>query len=254
MSTGHPSDLMWTNWHSQELGWLEAQSFRRHLRSCAACRAQEAEERSERARLEEQLEDDLRSLRPHAEALPGRPVEPRRHASGLPWAVVGGLAGAVAVLALSIGPLIVGRPSGAPAPDEPTALASKGVAQLDVFVQRGDHAVALGSTCAAGDRLLARWRTGYPYLLLLERDGGGAVQVLFPLEGERSAPVGKGAGTTPKGWLLDAVPGEECFAAFFSDRPLAVDAAARALAASPRAPELAGALVRVRCCQKERTP
>ncbi len=57
-------------------------------------------------------------------------------------------------------------------------------------------------------------------------------------------------GTTPTSWILDAVPGRECFVAFFSDQPLGAEAATRALNGSPEAPALPGASVRVQCCEK----
>jgi hypothetical protein len=130
---------------------------------------------------------------------------------------------------------------------------SKGGDLLAVHVQTASGAVPLGATCAAGDRLMASYATEHAYLLLLERDGERRVQVLFPPGGTASAHLANARGTTPQSFVLDEVQGQECFAAFFSDAPLEAARAGEALAATPGAPALPGAVVRVHCCEKERT-
>ncbi len=50
-------------------------------------------------------------------------------------------------------------------------------------------------------------------------------------------------GATPQSFVLDEVPGRECFAAFFSDAPVE--------AARGGAPALGGAVVRMQCCEKQ---
>jgi hypothetical protein len=110
--------------------------------------------------------------------------------------------------------------------------------------------VPLGATCAAGDQLMASYATEHAYLLLLERDGEGRVQVLFPPGGTASAHVPTARGATPQSFVLDDVAGRECFAAFFSDAPVDARRAGEALAAGGTRPALQGAVIRMLCCEK----
>lgn len=237
--TTHLTELDWARLLGGELGWWSGRHQRRHLRGCTACRRQEeallAERRAfqaaparaaERARL--------------AAALPppaGRPA--LRPVPRLAW---GGAA------ALALGLAVLAALPGAPPGD---ALAAKGGATFTVLVERPGGSDPLGARCAPGDRLMATWRTALPHLLVLERDGQGRVQALFPREGAASARLPAPEGATPGSWILDAAPGRECFAAFFSEAPIATAEAARALAAAPEGPTLAGAAVVTRCCDKQ---
>jgi hypothetical protein len=157
------------------------------------------------------------------------------------WAIAAvGLAGAAAA------GVVVFR---APSPGQKWT--SKGGDLLTVHVERARGAVPLGATCAAGDRLMASYATTHVYLLLLEQDGQGRIQVLLPPGGAASARLASSKGTTAQSFVLDEVKGRECFAAFFSDAPIDAGRAGEALAKGGAAPALPGAEVRMQCCSKE---
>lgn len=233
----HPSELQWARHLSREGSFLERRHVRRHLARCAACRAYEAEQ----SRAREAFEGDPRTreamdeLRARAAAT----APPPRGGRPTWFGAIGVLGVAAAALAL-----ILLRPGSSP------ELLAKGGDRFAVYVQRPGGPVTLGGRCAPGDRLMAGWRTSRPYLLLLERDGRGAVQVLFPPGGAGSGRVPAAEGTTPTSWILDDAPGRECFAAFFSDEPVGTAIASRALAASREPPALPGVTARVVCCEK----
>ncbi len=139
----------------------------------------------------------------------------------------------------------------APGPDP---WVSKGGDLLAVHVETASGAVPLGVNCVAGDRLMASYATGHAWLLLLERDGKGSVQVLLPPGGTASAHLDAPRGKTSQSFVLDDVPGRECFAAFFSDAPVEATRAAEALVTGGDAPSLEGAVIRMQCCEKGAGP
>lgn len=237
MRKRHPTELDWARRLSRAQGPLAAWRHARHLAGCVACREKE------RALREQQraFDADPRRARELA-ALPLRPAPARapaaRRARGQqPWPWMLGATAAIGIAAM------LRIPAAA-------ELRAKGGDRLTLYLERPGGAAPLANRCAPGDRLIARARTTRPYLLLLERDGRGAVQVLYPQDGRASARAPGGDGTTPQSFVLDAVPGRECFAAFFSDEPVEAAAASAALAAEPERPALAGASVRVQCCDK----
>lgn len=237
----HPSELAWARHLAGEPGWLARRRLRRHLRRCEACRRLEASLAAERRAFDADPARRQELARLAAERGPAPGGRPARHrARRWPW-----LAGALAAASATALVLLAVR---TPAPD---ALRAKGGGVLELYVERPGGAAALGERCAPGDRLIARYRTDRAYLLLLESDGRGAVQVVVPAGGAASMRLTVAEGTTPTSWVLDGAPGPECFAAFFSDAPVDVADAARALRAAPSAPELPGAAAQVRCCRKE---
>lgn len=233
----HPSELTWARALAAELGWLGRARLRRHLAACEACRSLEAHMAEERCAFESDPRrgHDLRLLRARAAAapLPGGRRRSRTLAAALAGAA---LAGGVAVV-VSL------RPA---SPD----LAPKGLDSFQLLVYRPAGARPLGGRCAPGDRIIGRYRTDRPYLLLLEWDGRGRVQTLVPRDGVESARLPAAEGTTTESWVLDAAPGPECFVAVFSDEPVGAEAATRALLERPEAPVLRGATIQVRCCEK----
>lgn len=231
----HPSELAWARHLSGEFGWLEAWKLRRHLAGCEACRAREAEHARDREAFEASVRRRQQVAELGAAAAALRPVATRRRRL-VPW-----LAGGAAAVGAA---LLLQRPATAP------ELTAKGGDQLLLLVDGPAGAVPLGGRCAPGDRLIARYRTGQAYLLILEQDGQGSVQVLFPQDGASSARLEAPEGTTPTSWVLDATPGRECFAAFFSGAPVDVAVARSALLASAGGPALAGVTVRLQCCDK----
>jgi hypothetical protein len=233
----HPSELTWARALAAELGWLARARLRRHLAACEACRCVEANMAEDRGAFESdpRYSDDLRLLLAGTVTAPP-PGAPRR-ASRLAVAAAG--AALVAVLAV----VATLRPTS-------LDLAPKGRDAFQLFVDGSGGARPLGGRCAQGDRIIVLYRTDRPYLLLLERDGRGRVQTLVPRDGVESARLPKAAGTTPDSWILDAEPGPECFVAVFSDKPVGVAAATRALFERPEAPALRGATIQIRCCEK----
>jgi len=234
----HPSALAWARHLSGETGGLSGWRFRRHLASCPACRERAAAAAREREAFESdpRQAEVLGRLRGRSGRSPTGAVRPRIWAT---WAMAGAAAaGAVTLVA-------TGHANRA------RGLAGKGGDVFTVYVERPSGARLLGPACAPGDRLMARYRTARPFLLVVERDGASAVQAVHPWSGDASVRLTAREGTTPASWQLDAAPGEECFFAFFSDEPVAFSAARAALAASPAAPSLPGVAVRTQCCRKE---
>ena len=228
----HPSELAWAKHLSREGGWLARRRIRRHLAHCPDCKAREAEWVREREAFERG------PLLPLTRAAARPPVGGR---VAWRWLVLGGAAGTLATAVALVLALRVPTTGG---------LEEKGAEVFTLYLRSAEGAATLGGECAPGDRLMAGYRTRRPYLLILERDGRGAVQVLFPPGGRASGRVPEGEGVTPTSWILDAAEGRECFAAFFSDEPVSAGVAAAALAATPQGPSLPGAAVRVRCCEK----
>lgn len=238
----HPGELTWARHLAAELGWLGAWRLRRHLAGCGPCRAHADELARDRVAFDASPEraGELARLQARA-AGDSRRLASRGRRPGWTLGAVGGLAAAVAVwVAVRV-----------PAPVE--GLAEKGGSALSLYVDRPGGAVALAARCAPGDRLMARYRTDRAYLLLLQRDGAGTVQVLLPPGGTSSQRLAAGVGSTPHGLVLDAIPGRECFAAFFSDQPLDAAVAGQALDGLPTPPVLPGAAVRIQCCEKDGT-
>ncbi|MFO0583122.1 MAG: zf-HC2 domain-containing protein [Anaeromyxobacter sp.] len=247
----HPSPLAWARHLAREAGPLERLRMRRHLAGCAACRAEA--EAAERERAAFEAAPPPLPWPPSRAPAAARPRPPRA------WRWFAGAAGlATAAVAIVLVWTYPGGPSARmarPGPHGPAGtlasaeLAGKGGDAFALWVQRPGGPVPLGARCAAGDRLMAGFRTARPWLLLLERDGLGNLQVLYPPNGTASAPA-PASGTSPASFVLDAVPGRECFAAVFSDAPIPVPAGARALGTGERT-LLPDAAVRVLCCDKE---
>lgn len=237
-ATRCPSELDWTRHLAGELRWLAARRLRRHVAGCGRCRRQLAAMDAERAA----FAADPRRLREVAALLARAGARPPRRRNAF-W-ILTGLAAATAAAA---GFFTLRTPG--PDPE----WISKGGDLLAVHVETASGAVPLGARCARGDKLMASWATGHTYLLLLERDGSGRVQVLLPPGGTASALLPAPRGTTPASFVLDDVEGDECFAAFFSDAPIAAARAAEAMARGGATPSLAGAVVRMQCCRKGAT-
>jgi hypothetical protein len=236
MTKRHPTELDWARRLSRAQGSFAAWRHARHVAGCVACREKERALREEQRAFdaEPRRRQELAALR--VRPAPARaPAPGRSRQQAWPWML--GATAAVGVVAM------LRIPAAA-------ELRAKGGDRLALYVERAGGAVPLAARCAPGDRLIARARSPRPWLLLLERDGRGAVQVLYPQDGRASARAPGADGTTPQSFVLDAVPGRECFAAFFSDEPLEAAAATAALAAEPERPALAGASVRVQCCEK----
>jgi hypothetical protein len=242
-----PSELELGKHVAGELGLLAVQRLRAHAAACPRCRAELEMIPEERAA----FAADPRRRRDlaHLASMAARMREAGPRGGRLRWSLAGLAAGgAVLAAVLSL------RPPG-PGPRRATdgglAWTTKGGDLLAVHVETAGGAVPLGATCAAGDRLMASYATGRAYLLLLERDGKGRIQVLLPPGGTTSARLPAPRGTTAESFVLDEAPGPECFAAFFSDAPIEAAQAGAALAAASGSPELPGAVVKMLCCDKE---
>ena len=114
-------------------------------------------------------------------------------------------------------------------PNAPLLRTKGGADTFALYRQDGTAASALGATCAAGTPLRAQYASTRGYLMILEVDGAGAVQVLFPATGATSASIDPGKQLTPGSWVLDATRGEERFVAVFSEEPIGLESALRAL-------------------------
>ena len=150
----HPSELQWTRLLSGELSWLETWRLRRHVAACRTCRLLESEMAAERRDFDEapQRQEEMARLSARARAI--TPSEDPIRRRGLSWVLAAGMVAAVVMVW-----------SRTLAPD--TELTAKGGDTFDVYVDRPSGAAPLGDRCAPGDRLMARYRTGRPYLLIL---------------------------------------------------------------------------------------
>jgi hypothetical protein len=241
-----PSELTWTRHLAGELGWLAALRLRVHAAGCEGCRRSLEDLAAERAAFAAapRRQRDLAALGARAQE-PGATARdlgaPRgRNAWRLSGLVAAGVAAAAVIVARG--------------PDRDPEWIGKGGDLLALHVETASGAAPLGATCAAGDQLMASYATGHAYLLLLERDGDGRIQVLLPPGGTASARLAGPRGTTPQSFVLDEATGPECFAAFFSDTPIEAARAGEALARAAGTPELPGAVTRMICCQKRRAP
>ncbi len=236
----HPSELAWAKYLARESRWLARWRHRRHLASCERCRQLEAEMAEERRSFDADplRRDDLALLRARVPVI-SRDASPKAFPPRRWWMIAAGVA-AAAVAAITVH---------VPAPPPP-GLIQKGGDVFALHVERRSGAVALGPSCIPGDRIIGSYRTERSHLLVLERDGRGRIQILVPTDGAVSMKLPAAEGTTSASWILDAVPGRECFAAFFSDEPLGAAAAARAFDESHDTPAVPGATVRVQCCEK----
>ncbi len=237
--TSHPGELVWARYLAGECRWLERRRHERHLAACERCRRLGIEMAEERRSFDaDPLRlDDLAVLRARASVTrrgPGRRPLPARS-----WWVI-----AAGVFAAAVVALTVRRPA------PPSGLLEKGGDVFVLHVERPSGAIALGPSCVPGDRIMGSYRTRRTHLLVLERDGRDRIQTLVPADGAVSMRLPAAEGATPASWVLDAVPGRECFAAFFSDEPLGAAGAARAFRGSLDRPAVPGATVRVQCCEK----
>lgn len=237
-ATRCPGELEWTRHLAGELGWLAARRLRAHAANCDGCRRALEAMAAERTAFaaDPRRRRDLAALGVRA-----RELGPRRGRAA--WR----LAGLVAAGAAAATVIVFRGPSSDP------EWTIKGGDLLAVHVETASGAVPLGATCAAGDQLMASYATEHAYLLLLERDGEGRIQVLLPPGGTASAHLSAARGRTPQSFVLDEVKGPECFAAIFSDAPIEAARAGEALGNGGGAPSLPGAVIRMQCCEKEGT-
>lgn len=174
-----------------------AAHVRAHLASCARCSG----DQKDTAELREQF---ARSVLPRG--LPMRP--PRRWA----WLTVPMVVVAVLIIALW------GRP------ERRDELAIKGDASWQVFANRDDQTFAVRdeTELVPGDRIrFVVLPDGARYLLVASVDGGGAVTIYYPYNGERSAAIEGDRFELADSIVLDDAPGPERIYAILSDHPVA---------------------------------
>ena len=198
----HPNNFGWTHYAATSLPLWQRMQFNWHLRQCVACRARAAQLREERASFCDSAA--YRSCLEGLQARLGKRSAPRRI---LPWFGALATLSCAAIFGLGILPSHNG-------------LRAKGGEQFTLYVQRAGEAVPLGAQCQAGDSLRARYESPRGYLMVVEVDGSGQAQVVFPMQGSDSAAIGASADFTPGSWVLDSTPGRERFVAVFSKAPL----------------------------------
>lgn len=199
----HPNNLGWTHYAAASLPLWQRARFHWHLRWCGACRARAVEVTQQRAAHRDSAAYD-RGLSALQARLGKRPA-PR---PALPWF------GALAALSSAA---LVGL---AVLPPQEESLRAKGGDHFVLYVQRGSEVLPLGTQCQAGDSLRARYRSARGYLMVVEVDGSGQAQVVYPAQGSESAAIGSEASLTPGSWVLDRTPERERFVAVFSAAPL----------------------------------
>ena len=176
-----------------------AERARAHLDSCSRCRADHEAAGELRNHFERRvLPRGLPVSRPH-----------RRRWLAVP---------AFALLVLAIA---VWRWPG------PPDLGIKGDASWQVFAHRDGRTFAVrdGTELAAGDRIrFVVLPAGARHVLVASVDGGGAVTIYHPYNGERSAAIEGDRVELAGSIVLDAAPGPERLYAVLSDEPLAAAA------------------------------
>jgi hypothetical protein len=146
------------------------------------------------------------------------------------------LTGSLSVLvAALIGAVIVFSRSWTQAPYVDDSLTSKGAGDtLAVAVEHDGQRFQLspGQQLVAGDRIGFFYSSARPgYVAILTRDSGGEAALLFPADGDKSAPVRAGNRLpVPDGAVASEGAGCEWFVAFFADRPFDTEEARRTLA------------------------
>jgi hypothetical protein len=99
----------------------------------------------------------------------------------------------------------------------------RGGTSLAVHVKRGEHRFRLepGRSLHPGDTLrVVPASSGHQWLLVLLRDAGGAVQVLYPWSGFASGPMPEAGEPAPGAFELDEVPGAEVVLALATGEPV----------------------------------
>ena len=115
---------------------------------------------------------------------------------------------------------VTGQESGAADPDY---LGVKGQASLRLVVKRGDDRFWYwpGVPLAPGDAVrLIPYAPGHRYVLVVNRDETGRIQVVYPFGGKASAPLPHPGEPLEGSLILDEVPGREELFALFSPVPL----------------------------------
>jgi len=203
-----------------------------HLAACPSCSNELAAMRAARERF---VADVFPRTRPAIRARAGRWLPVR-----FGWASLA-LAPALGALLVWLLPRFRPPPSIRLEPD----LSLKSAPALHAFARRGDRVFAIreGAVLREGD--LVRFEVvaaGLPYILIASIDGAGKATILYPFDGERSAPIGlpdqpsgtSGRFVTPGSAALDAAPGPERVFAFLSRVPVQAEAAKAALEALGR--------------------
>ncbi len=106
---------------------------------------------------------------------------------------------------------------------DPDYLGTKGHASIRLVVKRGDMRFWFwpGVPLLPGDAVrLIPYAPEHRYVLVVNRDSTGRVQVVYPFGGTSSAPLPEPGEPLEGSLILDEVPGEEQLFALFSDRPL----------------------------------
>lgn len=233
MST-HYSELFWSRWLGDELSLVERWRLRRHLAQCQNCLQVTQDLRSER----HQFENDDNWSAQVAKLKSGFAQEHKQPALGR-WAFVAAVALAT-VIASTVGLRM-------PRAD----LSVKGADLFTIFVKSGDTVRPLGSDCAPGDMLRARYKSSKAYLLVVGVDGSGASQALLPFGGVASHKLEDTEAELPGSWALDERPGTERFVAFFSEKPISIAEAVKGIeTATDGQPKVVGANVIQLKCEK----
>lgn len=217
--TGHVSSLALDALALGALPEPEAAAVRAHLDACAACRAGR---------------DAADELRAHFTRAVLPRTQPARHRPRARWWLAVPALAAAAAIALVV---VHGRTSG-PRASTGGDLAIKGDAAWQVVARRGDRTFAVhdGTKLAAGDRVrFVVVPNGARYLIVGSVDGGGAVSIYFPWDGDQSGALSGPRVELPDSVVLDAAPGPERLFAIFSDQPIAIaDVRARLAALGAR--------------------
>ncbi|MBM4355991.1 MAG: hypothetical protein FJ109_19750 [Deltaproteobacteria bacterium] len=135
----------------------------------------------------------------------------------------GAAAAACCLVLLIVRPTGNGPPVPGSSGPEDSYVGQRGAATMVVHVKRGDRVMPYepGTALHPGDRLrIVPVAPERKHLLLLLRDAGGRVQILYPWAGSTSGPLPPPGEALPGSFGLDAVLGDEVLVGLASDAPV----------------------------------
>lgn len=242
MSEKHLDPLALARHLGGDAGWWARRRQARHLARCPACRARLQQIEAERAAYDAhpQRQDEIAAL---VRAV-GAPTPAPRRAWG-PWAAALAMtAAAVALILIPPGEAPNGTVEGVDG-----GLRAKGGVVFALYLDGADTSGALPATCRPGDRVRARIEGVGRWVMVIAIDPAGQASALVSDAGA-SMRLGHAPWLSPGSWALDAAPGVERFVAVFSDAPLDLPMALRAMraqAADPLAPVPGVTVIEHRC-------
>jgi len=222
---GHPSDLSWSKFLSDDLGWWEKRGFTRHLQHCHECQRERdtllAEQKAFDAAPERKSELDFLNSQARIKNIQ---LSFETRSSRWRWTVAAPLAAACMALLIAVFTI-----QHAP-PENDSTIRTKGDNTLVIYAQRNGKVSAVQDVCHPGEKLRARYWTSKKFIFVVGSDSTDpGFYPLYPMEETRSEQVITSPAETPDSWILDENAGVQQIIAVFSERPLEFREVAKSL-------------------------